>query len=156
MGAASSRRRHPLVGRLRAAGDVVLGRRAAWDAAGGRFDETFQFAMDWDLLLRLRESGARFARVPRFLGAFRVHASQKTSDRLETVGAMEMARLRERVHGQVVLPQAINQAIRGVSPTARGLRRALSRRPLAILTTDRRACGTTASDRRADMKSCRH
>ena len=29
-------------------------RRRIWDKAGGQIDESFQFALDWDLLLRFR------------------------------------------------------------------------------------------------------
>src|SRR5258707_8854007 len=48
------------------------------EKAGAHIDESFRFAMDWDLLVRFRDAGARFARLPRFLGAFRVHGQQKT------------------------------------------------------------------------------
>ena len=41
-------------------------------------DESFKFAMDWDLILRFRDAGATFMRLPRFLGAFRVTDEQKT------------------------------------------------------------------------------
>lgn len=93
--------------------ETLFWRRRAWEAVGARFDDSFQFAMDWDLLVRMRDAGARFARVPRFLGAFRVHAAQKTTDRMETIGAREMARIRERIHGQAVEWFEINRAIRG-------------------------------------------
>lgn len=93
--------------------ETLFWRRSAWDAAGGMFDDTFQFAMDWDLIVRMRDAGARFTRVPRFLGAFRVHPDQKTSDRLLTVGAAEMARIRHRLHGSPVTEQHVSVAIRG-------------------------------------------
>ena len=53
--------------------ETLFWRRSIWEAVGGKLDKSFQFALDWDLLLRFRDAGARFARVPRFLGAFRVH-----------------------------------------------------------------------------------
>jgi glycosyltransferase involved in cell wall biosynthesis len=93
--------------------ETLFWRRRVWDAIGGRIDETLQFAMDWDLLVRLRDAGARFARLPRFLGAFRVHADQKTSARLDTVGALEMTRIRTRIHGHPVSIETISHAIRG-------------------------------------------
>jgi hypothetical protein len=96
---------------------VVMGRlfwrRAIWEKVGAKFDETLQFAMDWDLLLRFRDAGARFARAPRFLGAFRIHPAQKTSARMRETGAREMTRLRQRIHGQPVAPAEI---IRGIRP----------------------------------------
>ena len=87
--------------------ETLFWRRRIWEKAGAAFDETFQFAMDWELLLRFRDAGARFARVPRFLGAFRVHRAQKTSARMRVTGSQEMARLRQRVHGQAVAPAEI-------------------------------------------------
>jgi hypothetical protein len=39
-------------------------------------------------------------RVPYFLGAFRVHAEQKTSQVIHTTGADEMRRVRARFHGR--------------------------------------------------------
>src|SRR5262249_23541680 len=59
--------------------ETLFWRRRIWERVGGTLDASFQFAMDWDLILRFREAGARFVRLPRFLGAFRVHARQKTS-----------------------------------------------------------------------------
>lgn len=84
--------------------ETMFWRRRIWDKAGGGFDESFQFAMDWDLILRFRAAGARMVRLPRFLGAFRVHAQQKTSAAIADLGEREMARLRERSLGR--LPDA--------------------------------------------------
>jgi FkbM family methyltransferase len=65
-------------------------------------DPSFQFAMDWDLLLRLEEAGFNLRRLPHFLGCFRVHTHQKTSVKITTVGEQEMQRLRLRTHGHEV------------------------------------------------------
>jgi len=92
--------------------ETLFWRRQVWDAVGGSVDETFQFAVDWDLLIRFREAGARMARLPRFLGAFRVHPHQKTSSQMVDVGTHEMERLRERVHGRVVTPREISKALK--------------------------------------------
>lgn len=81
--------------------ETLFWRRSVWDAAGGFVDESYGYALDWDLLLRFRESGARMVRLPRFLGAFRVHDEQKTTAQ-ETLGDVETARLRYRVHGRDV------------------------------------------------------
>ena len=67
-------------------------RRAIWEKVGGALDESFRFAVDWDLLLRFRDAGATFVRLPRFLGAFRVHGNQKTATELTGVGAEEILR----------------------------------------------------------------
>lgn len=82
--------------------ETLFWRRRMWQTVGERVDNSFRFAMDWDLLLRFQDAGARFARVPRFLGAFRVHAAQKTSAQLETIGREEARRLRERNFGRPV------------------------------------------------------
>ena len=66
--------------------ETLFWRRRIWDKAGGKIDEAFQFALDWDMLLRFREAGAKFVRLPRFLGAFRVHACQKTSADIADTG----------------------------------------------------------------------
>ncbi|HEV3438493.1 MAG TPA: glycosyltransferase family 2 protein, partial [Gemmata sp.] len=80
--------------------ETLFWRRSIWDKAGGKIDESFQFALDWDMLLRFRDAGAKFVRLPRFLGAFRVHESQKTSADMAATGVPEMTKLRFRVHGQ--------------------------------------------------------
>lgn len=82
--------------------ETLFWRRRVWDKAGGALDESFHFALDWDLLLRFQALGAKFARLPRFLGAFRVHAAQKTQADIDGIGQEEMHRLRLRSHGRAV------------------------------------------------------
>jgi len=91
--------------------ETLFWRRTLWEKIGGRVDETFGFAMDWDLLLRFREAGARFERLPRFLGGFRVHAEQKTTAGISDVGFQEMNRLRERVLGRVPSRVEVRKAV---------------------------------------------
>jgi ADP-heptose:LPS heptosyltransferase/GT2 family glycosyltransferase len=79
--------------------ETMFWRKRAWDLAGG-IDPSFQFALDWDLLARFQQAGCRMVRVPYFLGAFRVHTEQKTSQAIHTVGAEEMRRIRTRFHGE--------------------------------------------------------
>jgi glycosyltransferase involved in cell wall biosynthesis len=81
--------------------ETLFWRRSAWERAGGRMDRSFRFALDWDLLLRLVDSGARIVRLPRFLGAFRVHGEQKTQAQIQ-LGEEESLRLRRRCHGRDV------------------------------------------------------
>ena len=81
--------------------ETVFWRRRMWEAAGGQIDPAFAYAMDWDLLLRFRDAGAKMERLPRFLGAFRIHDEQKTTSD-HAVGVEETKRLRERVHGRDV------------------------------------------------------
>jgi glycosyltransferase involved in cell wall biosynthesis len=81
--------------------ETLFWRRDLWNRSGARLDESFDFALDWDLLLRFQAAGAKFACLPRFLGAFRVTESTKTSKNLETVGQREIDRLRLRSLGFV-------------------------------------------------------
>lgn len=79
--------------------ETLFWRKRAWDAAGG-IDPSFQFALDWDLLARFHRAGCHIKRLPYFLGCFRVHAEQKTSQAIHTTGAEEMTRIRTRFHGE--------------------------------------------------------
>jgi glycosyltransferase involved in cell wall biosynthesis len=81
--------------------ETLFWRRRVWEKIGGKVDESFRFAMDWDLLLRFRDVGAKFEHIPEFLGAFRIHSSQKTSANLNDVGHHEMDRIRHKLHGRV-------------------------------------------------------
>jgi ADP-heptose:LPS heptosyltransferase/GT2 family glycosyltransferase/predicted nucleic acid-binding Zn-ribbon protein len=78
--------------------ETLYWRKRAWDLAGG-IDPSFQFALDWDLLARFHMAGCTIVRLPHFLGCFRVHAQQKTSQVIHTTGAEEMVRIRQRFHG---------------------------------------------------------
>lgn len=89
--------------------ETMFWRRSVWDAVAP-FDESFNFALDWDFILRAAEKGFRFARLPRFLGAFRVHDLQKTAA-LARAGELEMIRLRQDHLGWVPSQAEINAAI---------------------------------------------
>ena len=92
--------------------ETMFWRRRIWDRVGGALDESFQFAMDWDLILRFRDAGAKFARVPRFLGAFRITDDQKSSQQILTTGRREMDRLRQRVLARTPNSEEIHRVIR--------------------------------------------
>jgi glycosyltransferase involved in cell wall biosynthesis len=92
--------------------ETMFWRRSVWERVGGRLDEAFHFAMDWDLILRFREVGAKFRRLPRFLGAFRISSDNKTTRLLETVGRRDMEILRQRVLGRIPSDAEIHQVIR--------------------------------------------
>jgi glycosyltransferase involved in cell wall biosynthesis/SAM-dependent methyltransferase len=91
--------------------ETMFWRRSLWEKTGGYLDESYRFALDWDLILRFRTAGAKFQRVPRFLGAFRLQAGQKTSMQIRTLGLSEMNRLRSQIHGREVSPEEINDNI---------------------------------------------
>jgi glycosyltransferase involved in cell wall biosynthesis len=87
--------------------ETLFWRRRLWEEVGAKLDEGFQFALDWDLLLRFREAGAKIVRLPHFLGFFRVHSGQKTCANIESTGFHEMQRLRTRAVGYTPSPQRV-------------------------------------------------
>jgi hypothetical protein len=76
--------------------ETLFWRRRAWEKVGSSFDSSLRFCMDWDLLLRFRSAGLKFARIPKLLGCFRVHTQQKTSSIIHDVGLKEMTKLRRQ------------------------------------------------------------
>lgn len=77
--------------------ETLFWRSPLYQAVGG-IDRAFQFAMDWDLVLRFINVGARFQRVPYSLGCFRVHDQQKTHALSDSVGQREKDLLLAREH----------------------------------------------------------
>lgn len=86
--------------------ETLFWRRRIWDRAGG-LDPAFQFALDWDLLLRFAQAGAKIVRLPYFLACFRVHAAQKTSSQIHSVGQREIDLLRTRAQGRELPPDQL-------------------------------------------------
>ncbi|OIR03784.1 PGL/p-HBAD biosynthesis glycosyltransferase [mine drainage metagenome] len=93
--------------------ETLFWRRRIWDRVGG-IDRSLHFALDWDLLQRFEQAGARFARLPRFLGMFRWHGGQKTRTAMERSGVPEMERLRERAMGRPVPDEEFRSKMRHV------------------------------------------
>lgn len=91
--------------------ETMFWRRRIWDKVGGQIDESFRFAMDWDLILRFRDAGAKFAHIPDYLGGFRIHEAQKTSAAINEIGHAEMDRLRERSLGRMPSRVEIRRAV---------------------------------------------
>jgi len=87
--------------------ETLFWRRSIWEKVGGKINETFNFAMDWDLLLQFQQIGARIVHLNRFLGGFRIHEDQKNI-RLLKVGLEEMQRIRFRLHQRNISDQEIN------------------------------------------------
>ena len=91
--------------------ETLFWRRELWERAGGRIDTSFKFAVDWDLLLRFREAGAHIVRLPRFLGAFRVHDEQKTGNQ-QRLCEEESERLQLRVLGRAMGDEEIHARVK--------------------------------------------
>jgi glycosyl transferase family 2 len=96
--------------------ETMFWRRRLWQRAGGHLDERYRLALDWELLLRFRAAGAKMVRLPRFLGAFRIHAEQK-NETITSIGMEEAERLREQVQGRPVGPSDLD---RSLAPYLRG------------------------------------
>lgn len=86
--------------------ETLFWRRRLWDRVGG-IDPSFQFALDWDLLLRFQAAGANIVRVPYFLACFRVHSAQKTTAQISSVGQREIDALRQRTFGRPIPPSEL-------------------------------------------------
>jgi len=93
--------------------ETLFWRKNAWDKAGG-LDPSFQFALDWDLLLRFRVAGLKIVRLPYFLGCFRVHPHQKTSQHIHSIGSEEMTKIRNRIHPRGIDPEMIHYYARRI------------------------------------------
>lgn len=92
--------------------ETLFWRRRVWNQTGGNVDENFKFAMDWDLILRFRETGAKFNRLPRFLGAMRVHESMKSISKIDSVGEEEMNLLRQRYENPDITDKQLEKYIK--------------------------------------------
>ncbi len=79
--------------------ETLFWRRGLWEKVGARLDESFDFAMDWELLLRFRAARANIKHSPKLYGLFRVHSQQKTATRISDTGFREMQQLREACLG---------------------------------------------------------
>jgi glycosyltransferase involved in cell wall biosynthesis len=89
--------------------ESLFWRRSLWDQAGGYVDEHYAFAMDWELLTRFIDCGAKIVRVPRFLGAFRVHPQQKSTKDADVLGSHEMDRIRKKIHKRAITEKELFQ-----------------------------------------------
>jgi glycosyltransferase involved in cell wall biosynthesis len=92
--------------------ETLFWRRRVWDAIGP-MDESFDFALDWDFVLRAQTAGFRFKRLPRFLACFRFHDLQKSNDRMDDVGTDEMRRIRAKYLKEPPGQYEIRRAIGG-------------------------------------------
>ena len=90
--------------------ETMFWRAHCYEEIGG-IDPSFQFALDWDLLLRFEQAGFNIRRLPRFMGCFRAHPEQKTSSKIQSTGEQEMAQLRRRTLGRDVSTSEIHRGL---------------------------------------------
>jgi glycosyltransferase involved in cell wall biosynthesis len=67
--------------------------RSIYEKGGGYVDESYRFAMDYELWLRLLKSGAKFKSIDAVFGLFRWHENQKSQELWKTVALPEIERL---------------------------------------------------------------
>jgi glycosyltransferase involved in cell wall biosynthesis len=89
--------------------ETMFWRRRVWNKIGG-IDASFQYALDWEFMLRAQAAQFKFARARRFIACFRVHDQQKTTSGYD-VGRKEMRVLRLRYLGHVPSQLEIARAI---------------------------------------------
>lgn len=83
--------------------ETCFWRRRIFERAGN-IDSSFRFAMDYDFLVRVMQSG-RVRRVNRFLAAFRVHPGAKTSTQLASTGKAEIKRIQKKY--RLIMPPLV-------------------------------------------------
>ena len=91
--------------------ESVFWRRRIWEKIGSNINESFNFALDWEMLLRMLHAGAKFSHLPRFIGAFRVHSEQKTQTLMATQGLCEIQKLHRNYLGHIPAKHEILLAI---------------------------------------------
>jgi GT2 family glycosyltransferase len=89
--------------------ETMFWRRCVWDAIGP-IDVKFDYALDWDFMLRAQAAGFKFMRLRKFHACFRVHDEQKTTKNYE-LGRKEMQTLRLRHLGHVPTQPEIFRAM---------------------------------------------
>lgn len=89
--------------------ETMFWRRRVWDKVGP-LDVSFDYAMDWDFILRAQAAGFKLERLRKFYACFRVHDEQKTSKNYE-LGREEMQKLRLRSLGRVPTQREIYRAM---------------------------------------------
>jgi glycosyltransferase involved in cell wall biosynthesis len=82
--------------------ECAFWRRAIFERAGSFIDRSYDFAMDYELWLRLLAHGARFVAMNEYIALFRTHGSQKTSAEWSSKGLAEVHRLQMRYLGQTL------------------------------------------------------
>lgn len=78
--------------------------REIYERAGGFIDQSYNFAMDYELWMRLLENGAKFLAIRDFFGLYRLHQNAKSVAQWETVGLKEIPRVYERYCEKVLSP----------------------------------------------------
>jgi glycosyltransferase involved in cell wall biosynthesis len=90
--------------------EACFWRRAVMEEVGG-IDDSYRFAVDYDLFARMMKQGKHFVHLGEFFAVFREHPRSKTSANWESTGAPEMVRVREQYGFEVKPHQMIPAAL---------------------------------------------
>jgi glycosyltransferase involved in cell wall biosynthesis len=89
--------------------ETMFWRRRVWDKIGP-MDIGFDYAMDWDFILRAQAAGFKLERLRKFHACFRVHDEQKTTKNY-ALGHEEIQKLRLRSLGYAPTQREIFRAM---------------------------------------------
>jgi len=78
--------------------------RELYERAGGFVDETYNFAMDYELWMRMLQNGAKFLALKDFFGLYRLHENAKSVAQWETLGLREIPRVYQKYCDKVLSP----------------------------------------------------
>lgn len=85
-------------------------RREIYERAGGFVDDTYKFAMDYELWMRMLNNGAQFLALREFFGLYRLHDQAKSVAQWETVGLKEIPRVYEAYCDRMLTPDEMYEA----------------------------------------------
>jgi glycosyltransferase involved in cell wall biosynthesis len=82
--------------------ECAFWRRSTFERVGAYVDSHYEFAMDYELFLRLLKGGAKFLSVRDYFGLFRFYPDQKSTRLWQTKGLPEIACLQETHLGRTL------------------------------------------------------
>ena len=93
--------------------ETMFWRRSIWEAVGGKLDESLHFAIDWDLLPAISKSRSSLRSRSSIPGSVsRSHPQQKTSAQMTSLGAREIAGLRNQHLGYVPSEEEVSDRVK--------------------------------------------
>lgn len=84
--------------------------REIYERAGGFIDDTYNFAMDYELWMRMLKNGAQFLALKEFFGLYRLHAEAKSVAQWETLGLKEIPRVYSSYCDKILSPEEMYDA----------------------------------------------
>lgn len=82
--------------------------KSIYEKAGARVNESYQFAMDYELWLRFLKHGAKFESIDTVFGYFRWYTGQKSTEEWQSTGLPEIAKLQKEYFGTNTSPEIMS------------------------------------------------